>query len=420
MHSIEGESMRVLIIPSWYPNENNKVSGIFTKEQALTISKLRKEWRIGISLWGQGENFLFLRNPLEAYSKYRNDRKKKTTSIRNVEHNCMEFLHSCLEWSPRLFNGNMREVILANEKNLLSAQEKFGGIDILHAHVSYPAGWIAKLLSNKYNIPYVITEHMSPFPFERYLKNKALSTKVKEPLKEANAIIAVSPYLAQEMLDYGLPEPVIIPNVIDESFFLPDPLEKKTTGSYTFFTLGGLIPQKGIQELLEGIDLLMKRLPMKERKSLVFNIGGAGEEDAKLKKFSEENDLSKNIRWLGSLTREEARYHFRNCDSFVLTSRHESFGVVYAEAMACGKPVIATKCGGPESFINRENGILVEVGKPDQIANALEAMLRNTSSFNSQVIRESFLSRFSSEVVVQKIETLYRDIINRNPNECLP
>ncbi|HQQ66892.1 MAG TPA: glycosyltransferase, partial [Thermotogota bacterium] len=86
----------------------------------------------------------------------------------------------------------------------------------------------------------------------------------------------------------------------------------------------------------------------------------------------------------------------------------------------CGKPVIATKCGGPESFINRENGILVEVGKPDQIANALEAMLRNTSSFNSQVIRESFLSRFSSEVVVQKIEALYRDIINRNPNECLP
>jgi len=410
--------MHTFIIPSLYPNENCKIEGIFTKEQVTAFAKMRPNWRISISLWGQGENYLVLRKPIKALTKLRDDRKREQKNARRLEPNCFEFLHYCTEWAPKFFNGNMRAVILANERNFLSAQEMFGGVDIIHAHFSYPGGWIAKELSKKNKIPYIITEHVSPFPFEKYLKNKSLSNKVKAPLQKASAVIAVGPHLAKQIIGCGLPEPVIIPNVIDESFFLPGACEKKANGSYTFFTLGRFSPDKGFQDLLEGINILMKRLPLSERESLVFKIGGGGgEEEAKLKNFAEENGISKYIDWLGCLSREEARDYFQECDCFVLTSMHESFGVVYVEAMACGKPVIATKCGGPESFINRENGILVEVGKPDQIANALEAMMRGTSSFNSQVIRESFLNRFSREVVVQKIEALYQEIIGRKPDK---
>ena len=70
--------------------------------------------------------------------------------------------------------------------------------------------------------------------------------------------------------------------------------------------------------------------------------------------------LEQRVRLLGALSREQARDELRGCDCFVLPSRHESFGVVLAEATACGRPVISTRCGGPESIVTKENGILVE------------------------------------------------------------
>ena len=105
---------------------------------------------------------------------------------------------------------------------------------------------------------------------------------------------------------------------------------------------------------------------------------------------------------------------FRNCDVYILPSRHESFGVSYIEAMACGKPVIATDCGGPADFVNSENGILVPVGNVEEISNAILNMAENYKTYDPEEIRKFFLNTFSRKVVSSEIFHLYEEVVRQN------
>lgn len=100
------------------------------------------------------------------------------------------------------------------------------------------------------------------------------------------------------------------------------------------------------------------------------------------------------------------------CDCFVLPSRYETFGVVYIEAMASGKPVIATACGGPDDFVTQENGLLVPVGEVSALARAMQQMMTSRHQYDSDKIRESVQSRFSSQAIAGQLEQIYSAVLN--------
>ena len=124
--------------------------------------------------------------------------------------------------------------------------------------------------------------------------------------------------------------------------------------------------------------------------------------------------LDPAITWLGQLPRERAREEFARCDCFVLTSRHESFGIVFVEAGASGKPVIATRCGGPEIIVTPENGVLVEVGDLEGIARALGSMFAGARGYDAERIRSRTLERYSREAVVARLEDVYRRVLRHD------
>ena len=80
-----------------------------------------------------------------------------------------------------------------------------------------------------------------------------------------------------------------------------------------------------------------------------------------LEALVQEKALTEQVTFLGSLTREQVRQEVSEADAFVLSSEYETFGVVVIEALALGKPVIATRCGGPESIVVPSVGYLVEI-----------------------------------------------------------
>ena len=81
-------------------------------------------------------------------------------------------------------------------------------------------------------------------------------------------------------------------------------------------------------------------------------------------------------------------------DAFVLSSAYETFGVVLIEALACGKPVVSTACGGPDYIVTEENGLLVPVGDTQALGAALEQMIRTIDRYDPFRLKQDLSPSF--------------------------
>lgn len=91
----------------------------------------------------------------------------------------------------------------------------------------------------------------------------------------------------------------------------------------------------------------------------------------------------------------------------------ETSGTVYAEAIASGKPVIATRCGGPEFIVNDGNGLLVNIGDAPMLAQAMQTLAANWAQYSPQTIRLDFEQRFSRQAVVRQLRILYDQVLRK-------
>ena len=103
------------------------------------------------------------------------------------------------------------------------------------------------------------------------------------------------------------------------------------------------------------------------------------------------------------------------CDCFVLPSRYETFGVVYIEAMACGKPVIAVANGGPDDFVHEFNGILIQPEQEEELVQALDEMItaieKKDSTYQPERIAAYVEEKFSYRAIAEQLEKIYQNIV---------
>ncbi len=137
-------------------------------------------------------------------------------------------------------------------------------------------------------------------------------------------------------------------------------------------TIGRLVEQKGIDTLLHALHNLAARRV--DARLLVLGVGPLRDE---LEHLRDQLGLRDRVDFLGY--RQDAPRFMAACDAFVLASRWEGFGIVLAEAMACGKPIVATNApGGPSEILHdRENALVVPVDDATKLADALETLLGN-------------------------------------------
>lgn len=409
--------MNVLIIPSWYPWRGNPLRGLFIKEQAVCLGQMRPGWNIAVAVWGQRRYTLSLRNPVKTAAVLAGFlRSTFGSGKRNLLPNVCEYRQPALEWTKKWKQGNIAGMERACRRILRRASRDLGGIDLIHAHVAFPGGWIAMRLSQRFRLPYVITEHMGDFPFIEFRNPDGTCREaITAPMRRARAVIAVSPSQAGRIAATGLPRPIVIPNMIDEEFFKPGAVEKKADGSFTFFALSAFKPDKGIGDLLQALAHCRQQGFAKGMNAIRLRIGGGGAMEKELQALARRLEIDPWVHWLGRLDRRQALKEYRSCDGFIQPSHRESFSMVVLEALACGKPVIATRCGGPESLLTPENGILVPVRDPAELARAMIEMSRRAAGFDSLAIRRSVVETFSREKICGQLEALYRQIMAREP-----
>jgi glycosyltransferase involved in cell wall biosynthesis len=282
-------------------------------------------------------------------------------------------------------------------------EKKHGKPDVIHAHFTLIAS-ISSILKQRYNIPFVTTEHSSLLAKDILNRNTIKAGKIA--YKYADKVIAVSHSLSHYIKFHFNIDSIVIHNIIDFKYFTNNyDVKAVNKDDFVFLSVGNLIYRKGFDILIRSFYLSNFNNHVK------LLIIGHGDDAQSLEKLIKEYGVQDNIKLLGFKNRKDIAFYMQNCNAFVLASRAETFGVVYAEALATGKPVIATKCGGPEDFIDKHNGLLVPVNDVDALKNALIYMLVNFKSYDSKFIAEKCKNLFSDTTIACHLIDAYKKII---------
>lgn len=279
--------------------------------------------------------------------------------------------------------------------------KSFGKPDIIHTHF-YSIAAIASILKTKYNIPYIITEHSSKLnrPNESISNlDKRLAIKA---YRNCDQLITVSNALRNNIIQNFGQDSIVIPNLVDpKSFSFKE--RPKDTSPFVFVAVGNLKP-------IKAFDLLIEAFSKLDDDTMLYIIG-AGPQREKLQTQIQILGLQKRVKLIGQLERSEINRIFQKSHVFVLASQSETFGVCFIEAMYAGLPVIATRCGGPESFVNSSNGLLVPTNDATALAEAMNDIRHNYTHYDPKRISEDCLNRFSPTIVAKQIIEVYRSKI---------
>ncbi len=388
-------NLNILIIPSFIFNKKDPTLGSFVFEQAEALH------RYGHTVYLAFCDTYSVKEVKRWFHYEEHQEEKNGIFIYRSKAFCPLKRRSGFLGCRKRFS---KEIIQIYEAYLADKQ-----IDIIHAHCCAWAGYAAMNLSKKTGIPYVITEHSSLYRLHSDWIKEKYKKDIKRAFAGAKAVICVSGAL-QKMIKSYCEESQILGNVIDCSLFSPIPeLQKKE--NVTFLTV---FYMKHYQQFLnKGIDLLLESFSevIKEFPHARLLIGGDGAGKQQLVEWIRDKNLSEKVTMLGALSRQEVAQQMQQCDVFVLPSRYETFGVVYAEAMACGKPVIATRTGGPDSFVTEETGIMIDVENQAQLSQAMLFMVENHKKYDSQKIRTHIENLFSMEAVARQLDEIYREIV---------
>jgi glycosyltransferase involved in cell wall biosynthesis len=285
-------------------------------------------------------------------------------------------------------------------------------IDIIHAHCCVWAGYAAMKLSDKKGIPYVITEHATLFKLHADRISISNNKCIEEVFRRASRVICVSSEFKRLISTYRTEDDIaVIGNVVDCGLFVPNIKEHENI--YRFLTVCYMDTEDQLYK--KGIDILLKawKTIVSYHNSAKLVIGGGGRAKEKVVKWCSDYNVTDNVEFTGYLTREQVAGEMAKCDCFVLPSRYETFGVVYIEAMACGKPVIAVRNGGPDDFVHDFNGILTEPEDVEGLTQAMCKMIDSRDNYEPERISNYIKEQFSDQSIAKQLEKLYSEILNR-------
>lgn len=385
--------MKVLIIPSWYPSEDNPISGIFFREQAEALNEY-------VDVAVLNLNSLTLRNPKNIFIK-----KKKDLKYKN---NLLTLTKDYIDWFPKipfLKAKTYKHQLLKSYNRII---KEFGKPDIIHAHVSYPAGYGAMLLSEELKIPYIVTEHATFFSEILMGRHKKFTKKV---LDKADKYIAVSSPLKNKIIEAGRSNCKVIPNFIDfEKFNKSNESKKKSNDDkFNLINVSLMTDKKGIVFLLKSLKQLVENF---NYSNIHLNLVGDGPKKNEYEKLAKELNIIDFCTFYGMVENDKVADLMNKSKALVISSKKETFGVVGIEAMAAGLPVVATICGGPEDYVTSTTGVLVEKENVSELSKGIKRLIDNYSSYDSKTIKLYVKKNFSKEAVTKEYIKLYKKTIS--------
>lgn len=317
---------------------------------------------------------------------------------------------SFIPWKYRKHYFQIFTMILSILFLLLFKRIKF---DIIHAHFVYRPGYVTTILGKILGKPAIITAPGSDIHQNLYKENGLCKKRTYDAIKWSEKIITVSEYLQKIVAKIGFEEKTrVIPYGFSEREFYPMNKEKCRSklslgkNKKIILFIGNLIPIKGVDILLESIRIICDT-----NDNLELIIIGDGSEKLMLEQQARDCKIDKIVYFLGRKDHNEIPLYINSANIIVLPSRDDGRPVVILEALACGRPVVATHVGGiPETIVNEKLGILVEKEDPIALADAIIKALEYKwdSSYQS-----NYADKYNNTRLAKEILNVYDEVINK-------
>jgi L-malate glycosyltransferase len=374
--------VKVLVIPSWYPGPANETAGVFVQQQVRAVADVADVAVLHVDAG-----------------------RLAAQPIATVEDGITVVRSSIAATSLRARYSGYRR---AGLKAFGVVEERWGTPDIVHVQALWPAALIAWPIRRRNGTPYVVTEHSEEYLPEskrRLTRTPGFVPLFLRPLAHgASRTIAVSRHLADRLAQLRLAvDPVVIPNVVPLCGSEPLPAEPPHLISH----VSVMGPAKNLEGLLRAVDRLRTR-----RSDFRLRLVGDGESRAGAESLATELGFRDIVEFAGRKTPAEVRALLAEAAFTVVSSTHETFSVSAAESLMCGRPVVSTRCGGPEEFVTPDVGRLVEVGDVDALADGLDWMLDHLGEFDPNALSDYARSRFAPDVVARQVLDVYREVLD--------
>ena len=381
--------MKILFLSSWYPTKTNPNFGVFVKEHAHAIKTTGNEIIVLA---------IVIHRSKKIYSVFLSDNIDKA-GVRTV----LIELNTCFR--DILYHAVPLQYYLVKSVFKKKIQPDFNP-DIVHSNVVFPAGIIGHWLSKSLKKPHVITEHWTRI--RHFMQTPVISYWGKKAYEGAARILPVSFYLQQEILPY-LPNNHtnkfrVIGNVIDSDIFLYKEkqqieTELKLCSIATWTHLKD--PAKQPELLIHALSELQKEI----NQTILLTMIGGGDKIPELKKLC----LDKLIKadFTGYLEKPEIANKLQESDFFVHPTKVETFGVVVAEALLTGTPVVCSNVSALAELISPSNGILCENNVEDWVRGLKQAI---TTKFDREQIAIDVKNKYDKRNIGKAINSVYKEL----------
>ena len=383
----------ILFIPSWYPSNDAPLLGTFFQEQAEMFAEVGHKVGVLHARFHDLPSSTWLKGPTDKITI------TEENNLTVVRAQIRLYQPGPLHRIPPIYRASVR----SRERLALKMYDAYklqnGTPDIIHAKCTMWGAILAQAISNRENIPYVVTVGASVFA--RGIVGPRERKTAKIALESANKLLTVSSTLADDMeriLSIPQSKFTTVPNMIDLHNFPYS--ERPENDQFTFGYLANLVADKGHDTLLRA----MVNVP-----NCRLLLGGDGPLRSQLESLCSELRLNGRVTFTGPIPRGQAHTFFEQIDAFVHPSRYETFGIVLLESLATGRPVVATRCGGPNDIVREQDGILVSVDDAEDLTNGMIQLMQQ--DWDSTAMRNGVEERYTKAIIRQQLLEIYGPLV---------
>ncbi len=375
--------MKVLVIPTWYPIDSDSLLGIYHKEFTESLNK-------NPSITA---DMLFIsRQRITSFYKFPFMKKKNIIKEKNYN----VYIYKMLNVGRISNKLQLNNYVKVLRKALNWYIKEKGRPDVIHANITIPAGYAASIVGKDLNIPVLVQEHASYF--NRFFENA--NKNLGKYVLDNSYFTVVSKYMVKEMQKYTK-NVDLLPNIVDTSVFKPSPHQK--SNCINLVIACALRQGKKIEDIFAAMQILINN-----NYQVHLDIVGDGYLENYYKDLCTKLNLNNYVSFLGRKGKKDVAKIIARNDIYVISSDIETFAIGGIEALACGIPVVSTRCLGPETYLTNETGVFCEVGNPQSMAEAILKCI-NTKYDTKKLLNTA--QKFSSEEIAKHALKMYEKII---------